>query len=588
MLRSLRARGSLVPPTSGDKQTLSNFRKNFDEAERARKPYERTWRKCEEIYRGDPPTAGTKNNKRLYIPYAKQQLDTVKVRLIEPNIDFKYLPVEPQDEKQTKAVSILRRYQRRKEGYVRKQDTWAHDALIYQLAVAKVVWKRTVVRKKIRKKLNPLQQLARMPEVEEVEVVECDQPYAVVVDPFDFFWDPAATSDTDWARVFHRTWLTRDELKARAASGIYQNVDELLDNSSDGGGDDYFQRSLAETEDEGQARRRGRFEIIEEWTADGKLRVYGNRSVLLRDVDNPYWHGKIPFVTCCTQPVPRELVGFAEALQIEGLQRYMREIDNLRLEGAKVAINPPFMYRRAMKGGRDFKVIPGGRLGVDRMDDIQQLIVNPGSAFGIEEGQILLGQMQNQTGANGYLTGADSGLSQISQNTATGVSLIQQESNRMMANKMLYLQLFHARIESLALQLNQQYMSDEKRVRIVGRDGSEQEMTVSPDDIMGEYDIEPQWSSLQMNKETERQSAIELINTLSPLMNQMLPDGSTPNLKPAIERLVSSYDQDATVFFASYEAVRKAQLSEQLEEQAMMSELQQQMAPPGEAPVATQ
>lgn len=578
---------------AADTKTIESLKRKFELAERNQRKYADQWRKNGRTYRcetKDKNSPGDRKDSKLYVPYAENQIDIIKVRLVEPNPDFEYIPTEPTDAQKTKSLSILRRYHRRRDNYVKKQDDWVHDALIYQMAVAKVSWKHKTRLQRVKRKLNMLQRVANVPETEVREVVEYDQPTATVVDPFDFFWDPSATNDEDWEFVFHRIWLSKEQLLDRQKRGIYKNVDELIALQEKGEFDSF--RSDFETEEEQNARRRDKFEIIEYWTPT-KLCVLGERSVLLRETDNPFWHGKIPFVTGCTQPRPRSLVGRSEVEQIEALQTFAHTIDNLRIAGAKVAINPPFKYRRGMKGGKDFKILPGGRLGVDRMDDIEQLIVNPGTAFGVEEGQILLGQMQNQTGANSYLSGSDSAMSQISQDTATGVSLLQQEANKRMSSKMLYMQLFHARIEKLCVQLEQQFLSEKQRIRVVGAAGDEW-FEVDPQEVLGEYDVEPKWSSLEMNKMNERQSAIELINTLSQGLGQPLADGTTVSLKHAYKRLVESFDEDSSPYFTDYKQMVQMELeAELMQEEArgqmemrQMAEQQYLIQPQPEAPVA--
>lgn len=558
----------------------AKFEKVLGEAEQFQQKHTSQWRTNVKVYHGTnapQPTTATRKQSRdaaLYIPYAEQQIDTIRVRLVEPNPSFKYHPTEPSDEAQLNKISALRHYHRRRDDYVRKQDLFVHDALIYQLCVAKVSWahsERTVTRKR---KLNPLQKFFNLSDTVTTNIVDFDQPTVTVVDPFDFFWDPAATNDRDWKFVIHRVWLTGDELKDRAKAGIYNAdaVDKMI--SQRRSGRDSVGGTGGDAEDNGAAVRKDRFEVFEYWTCE-KVETWGDRKELLREADNPFDHGQIPFAASCTQPLRGSLVGRSEVEQIESLQDYLWTIDGLRVEGAKRAINPPLKYKRGMKGGKDIKIVPGGRIGVDSMNDIELLQLQPGQSFGVEEGQILLGQMQNMTGANSYLSGADSSLASQSQNTATGISLIQQEANRRMAAKMLNLQMFHARIEDMSLQLEQQFLSEDQFVRIVGP-GGEEWLKVTAQDIAGLYDVEPEWESLEMNRERERTSNIELITTLQNLDGMKFADGTTVNAKPALEGLIRSYDRDPAPYFVE----TAARVQQELDEQKMHLDFEAQNAPP--------
>jgi hypothetical protein len=423
--------------------------------------------------------------------------------------------------------------------------------MVLGLAVAKCVWNHN--EKRVMRTKRTISGLERVP----TTIVESDDPTAVRVDPMDFFWDPAGTCIEDCRYVYHRVFLTRATLEARAASGVYDKkmVAKLISDreKQDSEGE---QRVYTETEKEAAARRKDRFEVFERWSSSGAKCVIGERSVILQEDPCPFDHARIPFVTTCSIPQPGSFVGISEVEAIESIQDYIWAVENMRVRGAALAINPPFLYRRTMKGGSKFVIEPGGRIGVDSPNDIQQLQINPGTGFGMDEVQAALGYMQQMTGANAYLSGADNSMMGVNQTTATGVNLLQQEANRRMAHKLMQMHIFYAKIAQFFVRLNQQFVSQERTVRITGTDDY---VRISPDEIAQDFEVRPKFSSLTINKEQQRQSAIELLNTLSPLVGVPLPDGTTPNLGPAIEKLVESHDDVPERYMAPIEAFVEAQ-----------------------------
>lgn len=532
---------------------LDSYLAELREAEDNHRKYASKWKHYQKVYLGEnhPKVSKDDSDRKLYVKHAYQQIETIKVRLVEPDPDFYYEPVNPQHFEYAKAVAALQRYQFERDNILHKESLWAHDAMVLGLAVAKCVW--ALDEKRVMRTQRTLEGVKRVPALVKVK----DDPTAIRVDPMDFFWDPAGTHIDDCRYVYHRVFLTKSALLKRVRDGIYEKdaVDRMI-TAKQKEASANENRVYSETDTESAQRRGDRFEVLERWDANGNKCVIGNRCEVLQEVECPYDHGQIPFVTTCTIPQPNSLVGISEVEAIESIQDYIWAVENLRVRSASMAIDPPFTYRRTMKGGSKFVIEPGGRIGVDSPSDIQQLQINPGSTFGMDEVQAALGYMQQMTGANSYLSGADSGMMGINQTTATGVNLIQQEANKRMAHKLMQMHIFYSRIAQFFVRLNQQFISQPRAVRITG---TEQWVKVSPDEIAGDFEVRPKFASLSINREQQRQSAIELINTLTPLAGLPLPDGTTPNLSPAIDKLVESHDDVPERYHASIEDMRKAQ-----------------------------
>jgi hypothetical protein len=541
-----------------DNPRVSTFLRELHEAERHQERYALKWRHYEKVYLGHPADnpkqvrdVKRQGGERYYPPYVLEQVETIKPRLVDPEPDFEWIPVEPSDNNDAlKRVRYLHRKQFADDRLVDKQEEWAHDGLTKGLFVAKVVWEYETRKLKFNRKLNQLQKFAGVPAQVEKDVVVNNRPKSIRVDPYDFFWDPAATCDANWRYVFHRSWLSKADLQKRVDAGLYDATAVKAMLKARESGEESSSRFEGETKEASSAKRGDRYEVIERWKLESggvTLLVVGGRKHVLRDIPSPFWHGRIPFVADCLQRVPDDLVGIAEVSLLEDSQKLAWDMDNDQRDAVKKGLNPPFKYRRNMKGGKDFRIIPDGRIGVDRMDDIEQVQINSNGVWGREDLQFILGRMQSITGATPYAVGADGSGSGFDQNTATGVSILAQEANKRMMLKQLHVQQFLARIASMFLQLNQQFLTEDQEVRITGG----RIVSVPLEEVAQLYDVRPKWSNLSVNKEGDKQKQIELVNTLLPISGVPMPDGTMVNVKPAVTRLIEAYDMDPEVFFAA-------------------------------------
>lgn len=503
------------------------------------------------VYEGTNHPVQAKGERKGYYPsYVQQQIDTIVPRLVIPDFDFDLRPAEPTDEPQVRAFKSLLQYQQDLDDLAGKQIAWASYDQVCGVAFAKVVWANQTETFPIKRKLNPLQRAVGMPEEEVITRVTRDDPTAIVVDPFSLKWDPAATSDSNWRYVCHESWLTPTELRSRAEAGLYpkEAVEELIDYSSGEGSYD-TQRFDNEESEEAKARRRdGRILVVELWEPN-RLLVVGGGCIVLKDRDNPFWHKKIPFCAVSTAPKLGSLVGYSTAERLEPIQDFLWDVVNQRINGVRIALNPTLLVRRGLKDGNKFKVTSGGRIFVDRPDDIQQLQINPQAMWGDAEEGKALGMMQQISGASPYLAGMDGSTMGVQQDTATGISILQQEANKRMALKLHQLQLFYGRVTKFFIQLDQQFVDSSRAIKIVGPMGEEIKH-VGPQEIAGMYDIRVKGAIAEsMNREIERQSASELLNVVTPLHGMPLADGRVVDIEYALRNILRAYAVEPDSFF---------------------------------------
>ena len=527
------------------------FEQQFFAARAVHDLWRTRWMELDEAYHGVkdfPKNTLETLRSRLRIPWIWQQIETIKPRIIDPDPVFEFQPVENRDIDYAQALNALTRAQLYADRFIMKQSYWAEDGLVKGLAIAKVIWLQQKVRMKQRRKQNLLDIVGstfgfETETVEEREVISVNRPTIIYVDPNDFMWDPAATNDSNWSYVFHRTWLSKAELKQREAQGLYKDIDKI------GSGDDSTDsdRGVFESAEEAKAKRSGKFAVWERWSRDGTVMTMCN-GVVLRDEPNPYFHNDIPFAVFRSQPTPRSLVGVSEVEKIQHIQEAIWTRDNQRIDAVSLALNQVLIVDPSIQGARNITFQPGAKIYANGGQRIEQLKLDPMQVPGFEETQNYLGAMQQMTGASPYLAGSDPSMSGIEQNTATGVSIMQEEGQKRMMVKKLEFRMFESRIAKLMTQLNHQYLSKFEIDQLLG-DRAGDFVDLSPEDIPMFLDVIPKGADEAMSISTKRQENIELLNVLGGLNGAQFPDGTTFTIKPFVQETLESFGKSPVSSF---------------------------------------
>jgi hypothetical protein len=541
----------MARPTNID--VVKDFNEQLEKAEKAWSKHLLQFQHNYDAYLNNDKTREKEaKDGKLYVHHIFQQVETIVPRMVQTDMKLDLDPREGQDLAQVTALQRKIDYDLEVDHFVEKQVDLSKIALICGITVGKVIWNKST--RKIKEHNNHVDPKLILegiePGVVEREVTIKDGPSLVPVNLFDFFPQPGPTSIETMEHVFHRSWLTKSELEARknlksGGKPVFKNIDKALRLGTGGGSKQEFSNEKPEDK---EGRRDDRYEVIERWKK-GRLTVVVNREVLIRDCENPYWHAEIPFVAASTQPDVRSFVGISEVEVIENIANMIHKFENIRIRAAEFAVNPVLKIHRSLKGASNFEWRPGAHLYLDRADQIQMETApaNLGAAW--DEVQAYLGYMQQVSGVSPYIAGADPGAAGVNQSTATGASILQQEANKRLALKLLQMQTMYSKVAKFFVQLNQQFMTKQQLVRIVGADG-EQWQTVEPSDIAGMYDVRATSSTETLAKTAEIQKLTDAINTLMPMHGVPMADGTVVDIKYPLKSLLSAIGIDPTQAFA--------------------------------------
>lgn len=444
----------------------------------------------EELYRSYLDPNNYPHNARVFDPRIFRVIETITPRMVANEPGGSFYPVESGDIVTTQILNALIKYDWRRADMFPKLVMFVKSMLIFGTAFGRVFWD---FREKERTRMIPKELNGRnvwTPDNnEKVTVTEFDGPNFEVLNIYDCFPDPNATNLQNMRWFIYRTFKTYDELKAEddaRGGGYYKNLDKLKaammekqdkeENRVAGVRPDYMEyrehrRTMLNAEDmHGQDQSNPELVILKRFTRDGWCDYIPDYNLVIREIDNPYFHGELPIVMGVDYPYPGELYGMGEIEPVDRIQRAINAVLNQRLDNVQLTLRS--MWKVKKNAGVDLHTLisaPGNIITTDDMNAVESLQVPDvtGPTF-VQTMNYLTSALQNGTGITDYTVGIG-GNNNVGNKTATGTRLVQQEAN---AQFKLKIQLFNYMvIQKIANQykdLRIQYTTEAQKLRIVG------------------------------------------------------------------------------------------------------------------------
>lgn len=441
----------------------------------------------EELYRSYLDSNNYPHNARVFDPRIFRVIETITPRMVANEPGGSFYPVESGDIVTTQILNALIKYDWRRADMFPKLVNFVKSMLIFGTAFGRVYWD---FREKERTRMIPKELNGKYvwtPENnEKMTVTEFDGPNFEVLNIYDCFPDPNATSIQNMRWFIYRTFKTYEELIAEddaRGGGYYKNLDKLKlammereDKKLSGEKPDYMQyrehrRTMLNTEDfTGQDSSNPELVVLKRFTRDGWCDYIPDYNLVIREIDNPYFHGELPIVHGVDYPYPGELYGMGEIEPVDRIQRAINAVLNQRLDNVQLTLRSMWKVRK--NAGVDLHTLvsaPGNIITTDSMDAVEALQVPDvtGPTF-VQTMNYLTSALQNGTGITDYTVGIG-GNNNVGNKTATGTRLVQQEAN---AQFKLKIQLFNYMvIQKVANQfkdLRIQYTTESQKLRIIG------------------------------------------------------------------------------------------------------------------------
>lgn len=504
----------------------------------------RSYDRAYQVYRAVRQQRTTKTTKKtwesdLRVPYAMQVIDTALVNIVGGKPRAVVKPRRPGDEHAAASMQLALDYYINQDHLAEKQVPFTQQGLIYGLTVAKNQWLYRETERPRRQftpdPFNPDTMTELPPGTE--RVILRDGPTFEPWDVYDFWYEPNARDIDSAAYVVLRSWLTADEVKAMARTDTnafgWDNVEELLRSGQRGVTDTRAQERMLGG---GFDKRKNRFEIREYWANDG-LTVTGNQQILLRRDANPYWHSQKPVVACSLRPDVFSLQGVSETELIADLQEALWTLQNMRFDNMHLTVQRGITYRESgVADPNALELKPRFRWGVTDHDDVKPFEVGSLPPEAWREDDKMMGQMQLVSGINPYVSGSD--LNSVDQNTATGVTALQEVASRLLRFKARSLAFAgYQRSFEQWVDLTKQFLTREMAVRIEGADNTYTWQHLKPQDVIGDYDVTVEGTEESLSRQQERGEVMGLLNALAPFA----PLGVI-NWQPLLEKVAKAFD----------------------------------------------
>lgn len=493
-------------------KVINKFQEAKREAESARAPREKKWLIWYELYKSYTKMR-TDGKSNLFIPYTFSLVETVLPRITRTLFASRpYVGIVPRRPQFVDDAKIMEEYfdylwcDRMKMPY--NFHLWAKQCLMYGYSPAKVTWEKKS-RKMKRKVPNyfmnvPLKPLLLGYVDQEEEQVLYNAPKFELIDIFDFWLDPMATCIDDSRYCIQRSYLTEDEIRLRAEEGLYKNINKLFEQEGTNIGENRSRRLSGIGIDWGIQNTKGIYTVDEYWE-DNRLIVVGNDEVLLQDDENPFWHGKKPYVELIDQPMPFEAYSTGEVEPVEFLQYELNTLRNQRMDNVNLTLNSMWLRRRnADIADSDLVSRPGGIIDVDSLDgDIRQVEFKHVTGESYREEQIIKSDIQNASGVFDHVRGVSS----AKEDTATEVIRLQQAAEARFYEKVMIME--YAGIQPLLYRMDglvKQFLTENEEIPKVTGD-MVQFVEVTPDTVAGQYDYITMSSSMDSiaNKQVKQQ-----------------------------------------------------------------------------------
>jgi hypothetical protein len=489
----------------------------------------------------------------LHIPRTYQIVDTIRSRIV--NTFFKnppYLEFIPQPsnitrfsmqmaEDKANIGSSLVDEQFRKNNIVAKFYDYVTSFLVFPKGIMGVGWryeedyikKKVPVPEIIQTQYGPQYTGNYVYEVRESLEKVWDDNEISNIDYFDFWADPRGVNVDHCRGVFHREFLTLEELMQRlqfldwlGEGVIYlESPQELLELQSASNLERGKERILSETgmaydmpdvfydSRDKEMLKNVEFEALNYWE-DNRRIITINRQKTVYVGPSPYWrHRKKPFIAASYDRLPNQFYGLSAVQIISDLQEEENTIHNQRSDNVNFIINKMWKVRRGADIDESELVSrQHGVIYVDRMEDVEEFKMTDVAASSFSQQNIVSQIMENVLATPPVMQGAESPGDKTATET---LKLTNNAGMRFDVKLSLFKDLDIKRLAYLMDMNNQQFIDDSRLVRFE-QNNVVNWRSISPGEFIGERDYRPAGASVDpaANKQVRREQLSHMMQFL--------------------------------------------------------------------------
>lgn len=423
---------------------------------------------------------------------------------------------------------------------------------LYGVAIEQLGWNR-------KEEMRILESIEHAPLTNQIirsikkgNIVTFDGPTAENIDLLDFFPQPGVKRIENMKWVVKRYYLDIDDIRAMAASGIFDKA-ELARLEREGA-------TGARTQDPATIRRFSSrlamdedtvrwmdkyntpIEILEMWgtipselAGDGVLSrviTVANRRYLLRNRPNPFWHGQLPFLQFSPMPDPHYFYAAGKAEVVEKLQITGNRFLNQSLDAAELIIDPVWFYNReANLNTRNMVMRPGRFFPVDGNPNSVIAPLQPNlNALTMADAKINQVRDFAQMGT-GITEDGIAGIGGDGRQTAREfIGRREAAGTRLALESRLYEETLLEKHANMMMALNKQFLETPVEITVLGDIAMTDPTTGEPlpatrveldnFEMMHNYNARATGASTTLSKMTRQQSYIQLLQAMASPLGQ--------------------------------------------------------------------
>jgi hypothetical protein len=469
-------------PSSDELALIEKWKKRFNRAETYLRPYRAKWLRMYKLYRAYQEKVNYAYQTRLMPPIAFQIVETVASRMVTAKRKTRILPREKKDvdSKSIQAWDDLVNYDFDIMKLQKKLPRWVKSAITFGNGIAMVTWLTD-------------------------ESVDHDDPFLAICDLWDILPAPETEDleeDCPWLirRVLKSKEKIEREEKARGENALYKNINLLQPKQIEDWKQERYDINIKKM---GQIQSTGsgaqgdsvikvssekyeREKLIEVWECydfeEGKLITIGNREILMRNDENPYQevnHGRI-FLNLYDHEVNWELWAIGHIEPVETTIVEIADLRNQRMDDVILMLDPVIKIRKDSGISKnDIIFAPGAKWELRKMDDVVVERLPDISLMGVNEERMLHDEIEKTLAISEYVQGVP----KSSTESLGKVAMLIGQSNLRLSSFAQNLSETLTRLANILIEMNQEFIEEDKLYRVVGDDVSFKEFTSSDKEI---------------------------------------------------------------------------------------------------------
>lgn len=512
----------------------------FKQAEAFRRPYIEKNLRMYKLYRSYREAVNYAYGTSLMPPIGFEIIETVKPRLASADISVEIYPKEEshKEDENIKKWDDLVEYDLQEAGFDSQKIDWIDSMLKFGNGVLQFSWDGDKLQIEVvdnflfypdpraGKRLNGSrweikQGFKSKAEIERDEKDRGDNPLYILEDSEDE--DGAAKSITEdkeaWKKITDQTPKNDDPRRER-----YRINSKKMGKIDDGKKKDQTVRENdSETDDKDTGEHL--IEIWECWDhVEGKLQVVFNREHLVRDEDNPYVNvnGGQVFIDLPDITLPWEYYAMGHLEPVETSINEIADSRNQAMDDIVFSLDP---IKKVRKGGgyktEDFVHAPGAVWQLTKADDV--VIERPPeiSRQWIEKDSILRQEIQTSLALSEYTQG----IPRSSQEPASKVEILLTQTNIRFSIIVRQLEIAMNELVNAIIEMNQEFLEEDKAMRILGDDFRFSTFTSAEKDISVDAVVKIR-PKREKSAQQESDEALELYRIF--ITDDPMPEGAEP------------------------------------------------------------